>query len=197
MRCLWCGFFILLIGSQAVGADVKIKDPNDPNELLRAKWDAVIPVLHNKQLDRKSKEAEITRIVSPIFDFPLMAKLALGRKNWPKLTPPQRQKFTELFVERLKASYAEKISLYTNEKVLFKPLMQNKKTVQIPVELVSAGKTVAMLYRLRKVDGCWRIYDVQIEGVSILLTYRSQFDDILHNGGVEELLRRLEKSASN
>jgi len=60
------------------------------------------------------------------------------------------------------------------------------------MELISKDKKVAMIYKLRKVEKEWKIYDVEIEGVSILLTYRSQFDDILSRGTVEDLLSRLE-----
>ncbi len=191
IRSLWCAIFVFLVAGQAVRANDK--DPNDPNELVRDKWNAVISVLQNKEIDQKDKESRIDKIVSPIFDFSLMAKLALGRKHWPKLTPPQREKFTLLFAKRLKVSYAEKISLYTDEKVLVKSAVKKKKTVHITMELVSNEKTVDMLYKLRKADQRWKIYDVQIQGVSILLTYRSQFDDILNNGSVEDLLARLAK----
>src|SRR4030042_4173081 len=71
--------------------DIIAKDPNDPNELLRTKWDALARVLQNKDLDQKTKEKIIDKIVSPIFDFPLMAMLTLGRRtHWPKLTAPHR-----------------------------------------------------------------------------------------------------------
>jgi len=193
IRRLCCGLLLLLVAGQYVNADDK--DPNDPNELLRSKWDAVVSVLQNKDIEQEEKESEISKIVNPSFDFPLMAKLALGRKNWPKLSEQQRKKFTELFIERVSTSYCDKISLYTDEKALFKPAVWNKKTISILMELISKDKTIAMLYKLRKVDGCWKIYDVEIEGVSILLTYRSQFDDILRRGTVEELLSRLEKPA--
>jgi phospholipid transport system substrate-binding protein len=195
MRSLWCAFLVFLVAGQV--ANAADKDPNDPNELLRTKFDAVISVLQNKDIDQKAKERQISEIVVPIFDFPLMVKLSLGRKHWPKLTTPQREKFTELFVERLKASYREKIMLYTEEKVVFKPTVRKKKTTHVPVELVSKDKRVAILYKLRKVDERWKIYDVEIEGVSILLTYRSQFDDILRSGTVEDLLSRLEKPPAN
>lgn len=195
MRSLWCVLLVFLVAGQV--ANAADKDPNDPNELLRTKFDAVISVLQNKDIDQKAKERQISEIVVPIFDFPLMAKLSLGRKHWPKLTTPQREKFTELFVERLKASYREKIMLYTEEKVVFKPTVQKKKTTHIPVELVSKDKRVAMLYKLRKVDERWKIYDVEIEGVSLLLTYRSQFDDILRSSTVEDLLSQLEKPPAN
>jgi len=194
MRSLWGAFLVLLIVGQGVNADSKDpNDPNDPRELLQTKWDAVISVLQNKDIDQEAKERKISKIVSPIFDFSLMAKLALGRKHWPKLTPPQGEKFTELFTERLKKSYREKIALYKDEKIVLKPTVQKKNTVYIPTELIHKDKKVAILYKLRKADKRWKIYDVEIQGVSILLTYRSQFDEILRRSTVEDLLSRLEK----
>ena len=191
MRSLWCALLALLIVGRSVNADSK--DPNDPRELLRTKWDAVVLVLQNKDIDQEEKEGEISKILSPVFDFPLMAKLALGGKHWPKLTPPQCEKFTRLFTKRLKKSYWEKIAIYKDEKVSFKPTVQKKKTIYIPMELRYKDKKVAMLYKLRKVDKRWKIYDVEIQGVSIILTYRSQFDEILRRGTVKDLLSRLEK----
>ncbi|MHC4186999.1 MAG: Tgt2/MlaC family protein [Planctomycetota bacterium] len=189
-RFLFC-FLVFIFSIQIVNAEVK--EAEKVTEMLRSKWDAIVLVLENKDTEQEVKEKEISKIVSPIFDFPVMAKLALGRKHWPKLTEPQREKFTELFIERLKISYREKISLYTDEKVIFKPAEQKKKTtIFIPMELISKDKKVAMVYKLRKVEKDWKIYDVEIEGVSILLTYRSQFDDILSRSTVEDLLARLE-----
>ena len=82
--------------------------------------------------------------------------------------------------------------------------MQKKNAIHIPMVLISDDKEIAMLYRLHKVDEAnksranvrWKIYDVEIEGVSILLTYRSQFDDILRRGTVKDLLSHLEKPPS-
>jgi phospholipid transport system substrate-binding protein len=173
--------------------DAVIEDPNDPNELVRAKWDAVVKVLQAKDLDKEVKKRLINRIVTPIFDFPLMAKLVLGRRHWPKLTTPQREKFTKLFTERLKSSYLEKTKLYTGEKASLKPAVRKKTAIYIPMELISKDKEIAILYKLRKADKHWKVYDVEIQGVSILLTYRSQFDDILRRGTVKDLLSRLEK----
>lgn len=196
----FCSCLLFLVVSQAAGA-VK-NDPNDPNdpngpngprEVLRSKWEAVISILRNKDIEQEVKEKQIDKIVTPIFDFPLMAKLSLGRKHWPKLDSSQLEKFTQLFSERLKKSYWEKIALYKNEKVLFKPTEKKKSTYIIPTELIYKDKKVAILYKLRKVGKSWKIYDVEIQGVSVLLTYRSQFDEILSHGTVEELLARLEK----
>ncbi len=194
---LLCAGLVFLVASQVVNADNKdpndTNDPNDPKELLQNKWNAIVSILQNKDIDQKVKEKQISKTVTPIFDFPLMAKLALGRKHWPKFTPPQREKFTRLFSERLKRSYWKKIALYKDEKILFKPKVQKKKTIYIPSELRYKDKKVAILYKLRKAEKHWKIYDVEIQGVSILLTYRSQFDEILRRGTVKDLLSRLEK----
>ena len=197
MRRLLGPLLILLTACQGVNAE--IKDPNypsDPNELIRSKWRAVISTLRNKETDQKEKETRISKIVSPIFDFPLMAKLTLGKRHWPKLTGPQQEKFTRLFTERLKTSYREKIALYTDEEVEFKPAVRKKNIIHIPMDIISKDKKVTILHKLRKADKRWKVYDVEIQGVSILLTYRSQFDDILNKGTVEDLLSRLEKPST-
>ncbi len=195
-----CSCLLFLVVVQPAEADNNDpNDPNDPNnpkdpsELLRNKWDAVVSILQNKDIDQKVKEKQIDKIVTPIFEFPLMAKLSLGRKHWPKLDSQQREKFTQLFSERLKRSYWKKIALYKAETLLFKSTEKKKSTYYIPTELIYKDKKVAIIYKLRKVEKSWKIYDVEIQGVSVLLTYRSQFDEILRHGTVKELLSRLEK----
>ncbi len=171
-----------------------VKDPNELRNLLQSRWDAVIIITKKKNIDEKVKDEQIYKIVSPLFDFPLMAKLTLGRKNWPKLSPPQREKFTRIFTSRLRSSYLEKTKFYMNEKALYKPIQQKKKTIiYVPMKLITKDSEIVILYKLRKADKFWKIYDVEIQGVSILLTYRSQFDDILRRGTVKDLLSQLEK----
>ena len=211
MRSLTYALLILLIAGPGVYAANKypsdpnellrtkgcpiIKDPNELRDLLQSRWDAIIFILQKKELDEKVKVEQIYKIVSPLFDFPLMAKLTLGRTNWPKLSPSQREKFTQLFTQRLRSSYLEKVKLYTYEKAFYKPVQQQKKTIiYVPMQLITKDSEIAILYKLRKADKYWKIYDVEIQGVSILLTYRSQFDDILRRGTVKDLLSQLEKS---
>ena len=77
--------------------------------------------------------------------------------------------------------------------MVFKPAVTKDKKVQIPTEVVSKDKSLAIVYHLYQSDKMWRIYDVEIEGISIVRTYRSQFDEVLSKGTVEDLLRQLEK----
>ena len=211
MRKVCYAICFLLVIAQSVNADSKdpnyvnellrtrsefvVKDSKDPEILLRRIWDATINVIKAEDLDRKSKEDVIDKIINPIFDFPLMSKLALGRKNWSKLNSQQRVKFIDLFVKRLRNSYREKILLYTNQTASFKTGIHKKNTLHIPMDIVSEDHKTAMLYKLRKMDKRWKIYDLNIAGVSIVLTYRSQFDDVLGRGSVEDLLSLLEKPA--
>lgn len=176
---------------------VPIKDPGNPDELIQAEWASVVNVLNDKELDSKAKEPIIDRIISPVFDFELMGKLALGKTHWPKFDTTQREKFLTLFVKRLKTSYRDKIMLYENQQAAFEPAVKNKDTVQISMTLTCNDQKTILLYKLHKDNQSWKIYDVEIEGVSILLTYRSQFNDILSRGTVDNLLCQLEKSAES
>ncbi len=177
--------------------DAVIKDPNNPNEMLWAKWCAVVKVLQAKDIKQITKGKIIDKIVTPIFDFPLMAKLVLGREHWPKFSKPQFAKFTKIFTDKLKTSYREKISLYTDEKASLKPAQRVKTEVYIPMKLISEDKEMAILYKLRKVGKGWKVFDVEVETVSILRIYRSQFDDLLRKKSVENFLRGLEKQPAS
>ena len=112
MRILAYALLISLIAGQGVHAANKypsdpnellraksypiIKDPNELRDLLQSRWDAVIILHKNKDIDEKVKVEQIYKIVSPLFNFPLIAKLTLGRTHWPKLNQTQREKFTRL-----------------------------------------------------------------------------------------------------
>jgi phospholipid transport system substrate-binding protein len=189
MKRLLCSVFILLVMTQIVGAD----DRDVAKELLENKVDAAIAVLQKKDLDHEEKNKQIIEIVTPLFDFPLMAKLSLGRKYWPDLVNEKRQRFIELFTERLKASYLDKLTLYTDEKVVFKTPVQEKRKIKIQTELISKNNTISMLYKFHESTNSWLIYDIEIQGVSIISTYRSQFDQALSKGTIDDLLIKLEQ----
>jgi len=189
MKRLLCSVFILLVMTQIVCAD----DKHVAKELLEIKIEAAIAVLEKNDLDLQEKNKQIIEIVTPLFNFPLMAKLSLGKKYWPGLVKEDRQKFTELFTKRLKASYLDKLTLYTDEKVVFKTPVQEKRKIKIQTELISKNNTISMLYKFHKSTDSWLIYDIEIQGVSIISTYRSQFDQVLSKGTIDDLLIKLEQ----
>ena len=184
-------FLGLLILSQPLMAD----DKRDAEEIVKGKLDAVFAVLQKKDLDQQARKKEIDEIVTPMFDFALMAKLSLGRKYWPNLPRDKKEKFTQLYIELLKTSYLDKLALYTDEKVIFEPPAQVKKKVRIPTQLVSKDRKTSILYKLYKPADDWKVYDLEIQGVSIIRSYRSQFGEILQSGTIDDLLLKMEKPA--
>ena len=191
MKSLLYAVLSLLILSQTVIAD----DKTAAEEALKSKLDAVISVLQKKELEIEAKKKEIFEIVTPIFDFSLMAKLTLGRKYWPGLAKEKQERFIELFIKRLKESYLEKLTrnTYSDEKIVCNAPIQVKKKIHIPTDLISKGNNIYMLYKLYKSKQDWKIYDIEIEGVSIITTYRSQFHEVLSKGTIDDLLKKLEE----
>lgn len=171
-------------------------DKLDAEQIVKNKLDAVFAVLNQKDIDAQAKQKEIDAIVTPMFDFDLMAKLTLGRKYWPGLSEEKRARFTQLYINRLKTSYLDKLTLYTDEKVVFEPPVQVETKVQIPTYLVSKERKTSILYKLYKPGEAWKVYDLEIQGVSIIRSYRSQFDEILQKGTIDDLLKKLEKPAN-
>ena len=189
---LYAGFSLLLL-SQVVTAD----DKSVAEEFIKSKLDAVFSVLQKKDLSQQAKNSEVEKIVTPMFDFELMGKLSLGKKYWPDLSPEQREKFTELFIERLRQSYLDKLKAYSDEKIIYESPVAVKKKVHVPTQLISKGKKISMLYKLYSSNNSWKIYDVEIEGVSIIRSYRSQFNEILQKGTFDDLLQKMQKPVNN
>ena len=161
-------------------------------DLLKQRLDSVLVVLQNEKMSYKAKKDEVSRIVTPMFDFPLMAKLTMGRKHWPTMTRQQQEKFTTLFVDLLRGTYLDRISLYTDEQVVIKNAAEVNRKVHILTDLVSKGNNISMLYKFyRKANG-WKIYDLEIQGISLIVSYRNQFDEILSTGTINDLIEQLE-----
>ena len=192
MKNLIYAVLFTLIFSQAAVAN----DKKDAEEVLKGKLEAVILVLEKKALSEEAKKKEIVEIVTPMFNFSLMSRLTLGKKHWPSLTQDQKKKFITLFTKRLKDSYLDKMLLYSDEKIKYNAPVQIKKKVHIPTILISKDNKINMLYKLYKSKQGWKIYDLEIQGVSLISTYRSQFDEILRNKTVDDLLAKLEKPES-
>jgi len=171
-------------------------DPNDPEVLLKNKLAAVVRILADDEQDLATKETRINNLLQPIFDFELMSYLTLGKTQWSKMTPPERKRFVELFVARLKDSYRDKLSMYSGEKIVYKPPLRAGTKIQIPTEVVSQEQPVSVIYKMHvnpKRKKGWRIYDVEVQGVSLIKTYRSQFGEVLSKGSIEDLLQKLEE----
>ena len=145
-----------------------------------------------KALDREAKIKEISTIIDEVFDWQELSRRTLGRE-WRKFTPEQQKEFVSLFQALLQDIYADRILAYTSEKIEFGKETQLKKG-RMEVEsyiITTDNKKVPLFYRLTDKSGQWRVYDVVIEGISMVKNYRGQFRQILSNKKPEDLLQTL------
>ena len=161
--------------------------------MTKEKVDIVINILKDKRLSKNQKKEGILETIDGLFDFNLMARLSLGKKHWKSLSKANRKEFSELFVERLKLSYLEKLDLYTDEEVVVdEARMTKKKRVEVLTYLVTKDDKKEMIYKLYKTKKKgWMVYDVDVLGVSIVQTYRSQFSGVLKKETMEQLMERM------
>ncbi len=189
---LYTLFSLLLLNQTVLGHEKSAAE-----EFIKSNLNAVFTILQKEDLSQQAKKSEVVEIVTPMFDFKLMAKLSLGKKYWPGLSHGQKERFTEHFVKRLRQSYLNKLTAYTDEKIIYDSPVAVKKKVHVPTLLISKGKKISMLYKLYSSNNTWKIYDVEIQGVSIIRSFRSQFNEILQNGTFDDLLQKMQKSVNN
>ena len=167
------------------------QDSEGVKVLVKKKIDIIIDHLKNTGLEKEVRDKKIIDEVVPMFDFPLMARLSLGKTYWKKMSKAQQGEFSELFVARLKESYLQKLDLYTDEKVTVDEAKVVKKRIHVLTHLVSVDDKKEMIYKFYKTKNGWKVYDVEVLGVSIVQTYRSQFHGILKEGSIEALLEKM------
>ena len=174
---------------------VSVAFAGPPTEVVKQTTDNVLEILKNKEMKKPGKSRErraaIRKIVGERFDFEEMAKLSLSR-YWNQRTPDEKKEFVALYSDLLERTYIRKIEKYTDEKIVYgeetdegdRALVRTKiittKNVDVPIE-----------YRMENKNGGWLVYDVVIEGVSLVNNYRNQFNEIMHSGTYETLVKRL------
>jgi phospholipid transport system substrate-binding protein len=166
-----------------------------PSQVVDGLASQVIAILKNGALDSPQKRGQIEQIAYGAIDFPTLCKLVLAR-NWPKFSAAQREQFEQEFKQHLSMTYGRNVDNYKNEKVEIlgeRPEARGDVTVQTKILRGGGNEDVAVDYRLRQSGGQWKIIDVIIEGVSLVANFRSQFQDIVANGGPDRLLKLLQE----
>jgi phospholipid transport system substrate-binding protein len=166
-------------------------------DTVQANVNKVFEVLRDPKLKaaaaKEIKKEKLRSIYKGMFDEVELAKRTLAR-NWNKLDDAQRQEFVQLFHQVLEKAYIDRILSYTNEKVVFyKENTISKNQVEIQTKIITASKEIPITYRTILVNGTWKVYDVVIENVSLVMNYRTQFNEILAKNTPEQLLEILRK----
>jgi phospholipid transport system substrate-binding protein len=164
-------------------------------ETVEVQVNQVLKTLGEPAFKDQSRDVKITKIrsiVNEIFDYTELSRRTLGRE-WTKFNAPQQNEFVKLFGDLLEKTYADKLLSYSNEKVVFdKESMLKEDQAEVTSNILTAdGKKIPLDYRLIKKEAGWRVYDVIIEGISLVKNYRDQFRDILAKDSPEEVLKML------
>jgi phospholipid transport system substrate-binding protein len=170
-----------------------------PEELVKKVTSDVLETIKSdKQLaagDRRKALQLAEQKVLPHIDFAEAARLATG-KAWNTASPEQREQITSLFRSMLVRIYSNAIDVYRGQTMRTLPvrLPANATEVVVRNQYVKQGQPpVPVEYAMRKGDGGWKIYDISVEGVSLVLTYRAEFESITRNGGVDALVKKLQE----
>ena len=167
----------------------------DIPSFMQSNIDLATTILRDKKMPKPQKTEKLFAIFDSIFDYTLMSQLSLGGKQWASLSSSKQTEFTKLFEMKLKTSYMEKLDLYTDEKIVIKNLEKIKDTrIHLTTHLMKNSEVYEIIYKFYKdKNGSWMIYDVDILGVSIIQTYRTQFADILTKDSFDSLLEKLKQ----
>jgi len=174
-----------------------ITHAGEPTDQVKQTVDAVINILNNKELKKPENRAErqkkIRETIEKSFDFEEMAKRSLAL-HWKKRTPQEQKEFTSLFSDLLEDTYIRKIERYEDEKVIYTAEKTEGSYATVRTRIVTTkGIEIPVDYKIFKKDQKWEVYDIFVEGVSLVNNYRSQFNEIIRAGSYEELVQKLKK----
>jgi len=171
-----------------------------PDELLRQTTDDVMAAIKSdKDLlagDRSKSYALIESKIVPHFDFAKMTRLALG-KNWKQASAEQQTAVVDAFRNLLVRTYSGALTRFRNLAITYKPWTGAASDASTTVQstVVDQGRTVPIDYQMAHEDGTWKVYDIKVDGISLVTNYRSDFNDRVAAGGIDGLIKDLQAKA--
>jgi len=169
-----------------------------PTEAMKTTIDEVLKIIAEKELKQPAKSEErrqhLERVVSARFDYQEMSRRALGAP-WNTLTDQEKQELVSLFRTLLTNSYADKIETYSGEGVQYLNERTEKEYAEVRTKVLSGKTEIPLDYRLMNKSADWRVYDVVVDGVSLVNNYRGQFTKILRASSYSDLVDQLRKKS--
>ncbi|KVW99412.1 MlaC/ttg2D family ABC transporter substrate-binding protein [Thiobacillus denitrificans] len=198
LRSFLMPLLALLLGFNAPAA-LAANMPSDtpPDVLARTTTQEVITILKQDKELQRGNLAKVYQLVEakilPNFDFNRMTQLALGR-HWPRATAKQKQKLVTEFRNLLVRTYSSSLTAFTDQVVEFKPLTMKPDDTDVTVRseiLQPGGQPIPINYSMYKTAFGWKVYDVTIDGVSLVTNYRSSFASTIRQNGIDGLIKTL------
>ena len=194
----WFGVLVLAGAVILTGAIADSADAGEATEAMRGTIDEVLRILADKALKQPSKANErrqlLEKVVGERFDYQEMSRRSLGAA-WNNLSDKEKQEFVSLFQTLLVNTYADKIESYTGDGVQYVNERNEKEYAEVRTKVLTGKTDIPLDYRLLHKGSDWRVYDVVVDGVSLVNNYRGQFSKILRNGSYADLVDQLRKKS--
>ena len=191
-------FFKYIIIILVLYAPTSVISQTNPDIFLKQSVEEVsLFISKNKeQLERDDKflEEKMNELVIPRFDIVLLSKITLGKSTWTSISENQRNRFIESFKSLMVRTYMKSLTVFDGEKIKFLPYVQGKRIDVAKVKSVymMSDGDLPVNYRLKKNDnGNWKVFDIIIDGISLLKNYRTDFQNHVKNNGIESLIKKL------
>ncbi|MDQ6971521.1 MAG: ABC transporter substrate-binding protein [Mariprofundaceae bacterium] len=186
---------LVLLPAQGMADDAAAGHEASPKQVVETAVGGVIDVLKARKdqtaLSSEDRDA-VRKAVEGYFDFPEMAKRALG-KAWKKMTDVQKDEYIATFRELLERSYGNRLSDYHDQTVEFKDAKVKKRIAIVDSDVVDADKRTPVRYKLVHKKVGWRVYDIKVEGISMISTYRTDFTAAVNKDGLDGFLNGLKE----
>lgn len=184
-------FILLLVSTGQARATV--------TDEVKKTVDEIVKIISNKEMKKNPQQQReaLKKTINVIFDYSEMAKRSLGR-HWNERTAAEKKQFLNVFATLLENSYADKIESYNNEKIEYLSETLDGDYAEVRSRIFTPSHDFFSLdYRLMDESGKWMVYDVVIEGVSLVSNYRSQFNRIISGKGYSELIKKMENKSED
>jgi phospholipid transport system substrate-binding protein len=162
-----------------------------PSEDISKTVDQLLVVLRNNTLDKAQRRQQLSNLIRDRFEFETMSQSTLG-KHWKNATPQQQQRFMDLFSDLLEETYIGRIEAYTDETVIYGDEKIRSGKALVSTSISTKTVVIPIDYKLVETNKGWYVYDVVIEGVSLVRNFRSSYGTILDREGFDSLFAQME-----
>ena len=184
-------FLLTLMTGLTLAFTVMSHAGNTPTDDVRTSVEAILEILKDEQLDKEGKRAQISTVINKRFDFRAMSQRTLAT-NWKKTSDEEKQQFVALFSQLIENSYVGKVEAYTDEKVDFTGEKVKGRKAVVETLIITSSADIPINYKVYQKGGQWLVYDVIIEGVSLISNYRSSYQEIMKKEGFDGLLAKMQ-----
>ncbi|HSA65942.1 MAG TPA: ABC transporter substrate-binding protein [Nitrospira sp.] len=196
--CAWMTGLVIVAAIVMIGLAADLTYAGEPTEAIRGTIDEVLRILGDKQLKEPSKANErrqlLETVVGERFDYQEMSRRSLGAP-WNNLSDKEKDEFVSLFQTLLVNTYADKVESYSGEGVQYVNERREKEYAEVRTKVLTGKTEIPLDYRLLNKGSAWRVYDVVVDGVSLVSNYRGQFSKILRTSSYADLVDQLRKKS--